>query len=129
VTDRTLTLAGIISTLVLVSGFLALSIAGKPTEAYVLFVSGPLVSGVVGVILSRKVNAVAETTEQVKAQVNGALSGRFDQLEKQAEDIAHRPIQTTLTPPTTTLSREPTTLSSLIADPPDNVVGQDDNVV
>ena len=52
-----LIIGGIVA-LVLVAGFVLLAVIGRPTDAYVLFVSGPLVTTVVGGVLARKVQAV-----------------------------------------------------------------------
>jgi len=95
--DKTLGIVATAAFLVLVGGFVALALAGRPTETYVLFVSGPVVSGVVGVILSRKVKAVQQSTSVIEQHVNGLLTSRLDHVDQalgaaavQADEIAAR---------------------------------------
>jgi hypothetical protein len=56
--DQTVLIIGCGLALVLVAGFLVLTLAGRGTDGYVLFVSGPLVTSIVGSLLSRRVSAV-----------------------------------------------------------------------
>ena len=84
--------------LLLVGGFVTLALTGRPTDLYVLFVSGPLVSALVGGLLTRKVAAVQAITETVAHQTNGILTGRLDSVDLQLQDasdertrIAHPP--------------------------------------
>jgi hypothetical protein len=83
--DRTLgTLIGGFG-LLLVGGFVTLALTGRPTDLYVLFVSGPLVSALVGGLLTRKVAAVQAITEAVQEQTNGLLGARLDHVDNQFE--------------------------------------------
>jgi hypothetical protein len=74
--------------LLLVGGFVTLALTGRPTDLYVLFVSGPLVSALVGGLLTRKVAAVQAITETVAHQTNGILTGRLDSVDNQLQDAS-----------------------------------------
>lgn len=89
--DRTVAaLVGVV-VLVLVGGFITLAVTGKTTDAYALFVSGPIVTGLVGIALSRKVSTVQSIAEEVRTATNGVLSGRLDQVDTALQDAeTHR---------------------------------------
>jgi hypothetical protein len=96
--DRTLGALVLGVALLLVGGFVALALSGHPTDLYVLFVSGPMVSALVGALLTRKVGAVQAIAETVAHQTNGILTGRLDSVDSQLQDasdertrIAHPP--------------------------------------
>lgn len=76
---------------VLVGGFLLLTLAGRDASAYTLFVSGPVVTSVVGVIISRRVHKVEQIATVVQAQTNGQLTaqvqGVHEHLDVQTGEI------------------------------------------
>lgn len=86
--DRTLGALVVLVALVLVGGFVTLALTGRPTDLYVLFVSGPMVSALVGGLLTRKVAAVQAITETVAHQTNGILTGRLDSVDNQLQDAS-----------------------------------------
>ncbi len=57
-----------------------LTLTGHDTTAYVVFVSGPLVSTAVGAILGARVKAVGATAQQAVDQTNGSLTNRLDNI-------------------------------------------------
>lgn len=84
--DRTVAaLVGVV-VLVLVGGFVTLALTRNATDAYALFVSGPIVTGLVGIALSRKVGAVQSIAEDVRTATNGVLSGRLDSVDTALRD-------------------------------------------
>lgn len=100
-------------TVALLGGFVALSLAGVDTTAYVLFCAGPIVSTAVGAVLSHKVNKVAGVVEQVKHQTNGIAAATAAavqahltdqditaaQVATAAAELAQRPAQDPVQPP------------------------------
>jgi hypothetical protein len=52
---------------VLVAAFVFLAAIGRPTEGFVLFVSGPTVSTIVGAVLAKRVAAVESVARQALA--------------------------------------------------------------
>jgi hypothetical protein len=62
---------------VLVAGFIVLSLAGRDTGTYVLFVAGPLVTSVVGAVLARQGAATKRLAETAVEQTNGKMSAEF----------------------------------------------------
>lgn len=97
--DRTLGALVVIIALVLVGGFITLSLSGHPTDLYVLFVSGPLVSALVGGLLTRKVAAVQAITETVAHQTNGILTGRLDSVDNQLQEASDQRVRIANPPP------------------------------
>jgi len=81
--DKTTAVIGGLGALVLVLGFVVLTAIGRDTTSYVIFVSGPLVSTLVGLVLSRKVSAVQATADEVKVATNGILGARLNSLDDQ----------------------------------------------
>jgi hypothetical protein len=96
--DRTTLTVSACGLVALVTGFVVLAETGNDTSAYVLFVSGPLVSTLVGALLVRKVSVVKKVAEDVRKQTNGIITMRlntFDQkfldAQESREEIAGRP--------------------------------------
>lgn len=81
-------MAGLLA-VVLISGFVVLTVAGASTTGYVLFCTGPLVSGIVGAVLSKKVADVQVTAERVEHATNGILGLRLTSLDHQLEAAHH----------------------------------------
>lgn len=52
----------------LVAGFVVLAALGRDTSSYAIFLGGPAVSGVLGVVLSRRVSTVAAAVDATQAQ-------------------------------------------------------------
>jgi tetrahydromethanopterin S-methyltransferase subunit G len=82
---------------ILVCGFILLALTNHGTDAYVLFVTSPIVSALVGGVLAKKVAAVQQVAEVVQHQTDGLLSGRLDHVDQKLDDatgerfgIAHR---------------------------------------
>lgn len=75
----------------LVAGFVTLDALGRDTSAYVLFLSGPAVTAVVGAVLGERVKHVKTTVdatrEQTKALVTEQVSGLDDHLAAQDETL------------------------------------------
>lgn len=86
--------------IVLVGGFLALVLTGRDTSTYTLFVAGPLVTSVIGAILSQRVAKVESIAQTVKRQTDGQLTaqlaGIHDHLDTQTVQIveAVQPVAT-----------------------------------
>jgi hypothetical protein len=97
--DRTLAALIVFVALVLVGGFVTLALVGRPTDLYVLFVSGPLVSALVGGLLNRKVAAVQTIAETVAHQTNGILTGRLDSVDNQLQDASDQRVRIANPPP------------------------------
>lgn len=66
---------------VLVAGFVLLAWAGRDVSAYALFIGGPVVSAVVGVLITRRVATVSSDLAAVKHQTNSLLSVRLDTID------------------------------------------------
>lgn len=77
--------------LALIGGFVALSIAGRDTISYALFVGGPLVTTIVGGILAQRQTAVEKVARVIEQQTNGLMSDQFagvhDHLDAQTETV------------------------------------------
>jgi hypothetical protein len=76
--DRSLAAIGACVIVALAAGFVVLSWAGSDTTAYALFVAGPLVSGVVGIVLKRRVDVVAGDVAAVKHKASDILSAQLE---------------------------------------------------
>lgn len=66
--------------LVLIAGFLLLVLAGRDTSTYTLFVAGPLVTSVIGTILSQRVTRVEQIAQTVQAQTDGQLTAKLEEI-------------------------------------------------
>lgn len=86
--DKSIAAVGAAVIVALVAGFVVLSWAGRDTAGYTLFVTGPLVSGAVGVILSKRVAVVQHVAEVVQHQTNSLLTTRLDSLDNQLNAAA-----------------------------------------
>lgn len=86
--DRPLGVAAAAVTLLLTAGFVILTVTGHPTETFVLFVTGPTVTSIIGFALGKKVSAVQAVAEEVKTLTNGVLSGRLDHVDQQLADAS-----------------------------------------
>jgi hypothetical protein len=77
--------------LVLIGGFLLLVLAGRDTSTYTLFVAGPLVTSVIGTILSQRVSKVEQIAATVQKQTDGQLTaqlaGIHDHLDAQTTEL------------------------------------------
>lgn len=71
----------VVVALVLVVGFVALAATNHDTSAFVVFVSGPLVSTLVGAVLVKRVAAVQTISETVETQTNSLLSNRLTHID------------------------------------------------
>jgi hypothetical protein len=80
-TDRTTAVLISALSIVLVTGFVALSVIGVDTTAYVVFLSGPLMTSVVGAVLSHKVMGIQTTMRAVEHQTNGIATAQRASLE------------------------------------------------
>lgn len=67
--DRAVILAGTVLIVVLVAGFLVLSVRGIDTGAYALFCAGPVTTTIIGAVVTRKVSDVAVAVQAVEQQV------------------------------------------------------------
>lgn len=74
---------------VLIGGYVLLTTANASTAGYVLFVSSPLVSGIVTAFLAKKVDRIQSTTDSIEKHTNGLMSGRFGSIDSQLRS-AHR---------------------------------------
>lgn len=79
--DRTSVILVAVMCGILVVGFVTLTIAGVDTTAYVIFCAGPLMTTLVGAVLSHKVAGVAATVKVVEAQTNGIATAARESLE------------------------------------------------
>lgn len=87
--DRpTVILTGVLGLTVL-SGFIVLTAIGVDTTAYVVFLSGPLATMVVGAVLSHKVTGIQATATAVEKQTNGIATAQRDSLQDHltAQDV------------------------------------------
>lgn len=64
----------------LIIGFVTLTVAGIDTTTFVVFAAGPLMTTIVGAVLSHKVTAVASTV--------AAVSGTVDKVQEQTNGLA-----------------------------------------
>lgn len=65
----------------LVTGFIVLSVRGVATTDYLLFLSGPIVSALVGLVLTKRTVALQNATDTVVHQTNSLLTNRLDKIE------------------------------------------------
>jgi hypothetical protein len=79
--DRGTAVLALVLVVTLIAGFVGLAIADVDTTAYVAFCAGPVVSTAVGIILARKVGAVADVVDKVEAQTNGIATAQRDSLD------------------------------------------------
>lgn len=90
-TDRATVVLLAVMSMVLVAGFVTLAVLGVDTTAYVVFLSGPLLTTIVGAVLSHKVAAVKQIVGYVQEQTNGiaaAQSARLDAHLTAQDDTA-----------------------------------------
>lgn len=75
--DRAVILAGTVLILVLVAGFLVLSVRGLDTTAYALFCGGPVTTTIIGAVVTKRVSGVAAAVQDVdrKTVTLGAAVG------------------------------------------------------
>lgn len=78
----TLVVSGVVF-LVLVSGYVTLAALHIDTIGYAVFVTGPIVSTIVGAVLARRVGAVQAVAEDVRKATNGMLTTRLDLVDDQ----------------------------------------------
>jgi hypothetical protein len=97
--DRSLGTLVVVVALVLVGGFVTLALSGRPVDLYVLFVSGPLVSALVGGLLTKKVATVQTLAETAVHQTNGLLGARLDHVDDQLADAAEQRVRIANPPP------------------------------
>lgn len=84
--DTATLVVGAVVGLVLIGGFLTLTLSSKPTDAYVLFVSGPLVTTFVGGVLAKRVQrveSVARVALQATHEVRGIVAQQSGVLPTQ----------------------------------------------
>lgn len=74
--DRTSSGLILILVVALTAGFVGLSAIGANTLGYVLFVTGPSMTTLIGVVLSRRVASVAVVVDEVREQTNGIASAQ-----------------------------------------------------
>lgn len=75
-------LAALVAVLVvLVAGYVILADRGRDVSSYAIFLGGPLVSSIVGVILTKRVAAVQASTDTVVHQTNSILTARLDHID------------------------------------------------
>lgn len=91
--DGATAIMGIVLVVVLIAGFVTLSVLGVDTDAFVLFAAGPLVSGAVGAILTRKIADVRTVVDKVEHATNAVLTAQFvgvdAHMDRQDEDVAN----------------------------------------
>jgi hypothetical protein len=80
-TERGTAVLALVLVVTLLAGFVGMSVADLDTTAYVAFCAGPAVSASVGMVLSRKVAAVAGDIVEVKHQTNGIASAAAAAVE------------------------------------------------
>lgn len=80
--DRTLVLALIGVLGILVGGFVALGLSGVPTTDYLLFLGGPIVTTLVGLVLTKRTAVLQATTDVVVHQTNDMLTKRLDTIDQ-----------------------------------------------
>jgi hypothetical protein len=74
-----------------VAGFVVLGALGRDTTGLAVLVAGPLVTTIVGGVLSQRVRRVEEVARTVETQTNGAMSAQFagvhDHLDAQTTEL------------------------------------------
>jgi hypothetical protein len=78
--------AGVVLVLVLSGGFVALAIVGRDTTGYALFVAGPLVTALTGVLITRRVAQVEAVTDAIAVRTNGQLTADFEGVHEHIEE-------------------------------------------
>lgn len=73
---------------VIVAGYVVLAALGRDTLPYITFVSGPAVTGLVGLLLARRAASISSDLRTVKDNTNGLLSAQFDYATDDRRAIA-----------------------------------------
>lgn len=88
----------VIVAVLLVGGFVTIIATGHDAAEYVVFVTGPVVSALVGAVLVKRVAAVQNVTDVVAHQTNSLLStrltaidGALSEAKSERETIASTP--------------------------------------
>lgn len=84
--DKTTAGALIAVLALLVSGFVALSLRGVATTEYLLFLGGPVVSALVGLVLTKRTAALQATTDVVAHQTNSLLQTKLTNIATALDD-------------------------------------------
>lgn len=71
----------------LTAGLLTLILAGRDTSAYLLWAGGPVISGLVGLVLAARVKSVAASVAVVRHQTNSLLTSRLDRLDSEIGEV------------------------------------------
>lgn len=74
--------------LALISGFVVLSALQRDTVSYLVFVSGPAVTAIVGALLAKRTALIASDVATVKHQTDGLLSAAFTAASDERQGIA-----------------------------------------
>jgi hypothetical protein len=86
--DRvTATLLAAVS-VVLIGGFVLLTLTGHDTGSYALFLGGPAVSAVIGAVLVKRTAAVQADVTKVKTATDGLLTARFAHQDQRMDDAS-----------------------------------------
>lgn len=86
--DRTLAFALVAVLGLLLAGYVLLSVNGADTAGYVILLSGPIVSTIVGAVLTHRVAVVKAVVDDVHHQTNSILTTRLDSLDTQLSAAA-----------------------------------------
>lgn len=78
--DRTLAFALVAVLGLLLAGYVLLSVNGADTAGYVILLSGPIVSTIVGAVLTHRVAVVKDVVDTVQHQTNSLLTTKLDSL-------------------------------------------------
>lgn len=71
----------------LIAGYVTLAALGVETTGYVLFLASPAVTGVLGLVVSQRINTVAATQAQTTAVVAEQVSGIDTHLAAQDQTL------------------------------------------
>jgi hypothetical protein len=66
---------------ILVGGFVAITLTHNATQDYMILLSGPAISGIVGALLLKRTAAVQADVTKVKVATNGMLTARLTDIQ------------------------------------------------
>lgn len=78
-----------------IAGYVVLAATGRDPLPYIVFLSGPAVSGVVGVILARHQGAIAADVSAVRHQTNSMMTDQFQAAHEERQALAGQSVTVT----------------------------------
>ncbi len=78
----------VVLVLIVVGAYVALELGGADPSGFVLLVGAPVLTGIVGTLLARQVQAVERRAQIIQEQTNGALTAQLDAVHAHIDEEA-----------------------------------------